>query len=110
MITEWVSLLLLDVQLATIKLIKIPRWDFRWQYFYTFQKPVKLPKGTTIIVEAIFDNTKNNPNNPNNPPKTVSDKNGSMKTSDEMFQFIITWMPYKLGDEGIDLTPNPFDK
>ena len=91
----------------TIKLIKIPRWDFRWQYFYTFQKPVKLPKGTTIIVEGVFNNTKNNPNNPNNPPKTVSDKNGSMKTSDEMFQFIITWMPYKNGDEGIDLTPNP---
>ena len=21
----------------TIPLIKIPRWDFRWQYFYTFK-------------------------------------------------------------------------
>ncbi len=83
----------------TIKLIHIRRWDFRWQYFYTFQKPVKLPKGTTIIVEGVFDNTTRNPHNPNHPPKTVSDKNGSMKTSDEMFQFIITWMPYKIGDE-----------
>ncbi|MFM9944944.1 MAG: hypothetical protein ACKVQB_06890, partial [Bacteroidia bacterium] len=87
----------------TIKLISIPRWDFRWQYFYTFQKPVKLPKGTVIIVEGVFDNTKENPNNPNNPPKTVTDKNGSMKTSDEMFQFIVTWMPYRVGDEGIEL-------
>ena len=87
----------------TIKLISIPRWDFRWQYFYTFQKPVKLPKGTTIIVEGVFDNTVNNPNNPNNPPKTVSDKKASMRTSDEMFQFIITWMPYKRGDEQIVL-------
>lgn len=87
----------------TIKLIRIPRWDFRWQYFYTFQKPVKLPKGTTIIVEGVFDNTIDNPNNPNNPPKTVSDKRGSMKTSDEMFQFIITWMPYRAGDEKIVL-------
>ena len=25
-----------------------------------------------------------------------------MKTSDEMFQFIITWMPYKPGDENIE--------
>ena len=85
----------------TIKLISIPRWDFRWQYFYTFKKPVKLPKGSTVIVEGVFDNTTQNLNNPNNPPKTVSDKNGSMRTTDEMFQFIITWMPYKAGDENI---------
>jgi len=87
----------------TIKLISIPRWDFRWQYFYSFKKPVKLPKGTTIIVEGVFDNTNQNPNNPNNPPKTITDKNGSMRTTDEMFQFIITWMPYKAGDEGMIL-------
>lgn len=87
----------------TIPLIRIKRWDFRWQYFYTFQKPVKLPKGTMIIVEGVFDNTINNPNNPFNPPQTISDKKGSMKTSDEMFQFIITWMPYRPGDEQIDM-------
>lgn len=87
----------------TIKLIHIPRWDFRWQYFYTFKKPVKLPKGTIIIVEGVFDNTIDNPNNPNSPPKTISDNNKSMKTSDEMFQFIITWMQYKQGDEDIEL-------
>jgi hypothetical protein len=87
----------------TIKLIHIKRWDFRWQYFYTFRNPVKLPKGTMIIVEGVFDNTTNNPNNPNSPPKTISDKNKTMKTSDEMFQFIITWMPYKPGDEKIEL-------
>lgn len=87
----------------TIKLISIPRWDFRWQYFYTFRNPVKLPKGTVIIVEGVFDNTESNPNNPNHPPRTVSDENKSMKTSDEMFQFIITWMPYKPGDENIEL-------
>jgi hypothetical protein len=56
-----------------------------------------------IIVEGVFDNTTNNPNNPNSPPKTISDKNKTMKTSDEMFQFIITWMPYKPGDEKIEL-------
>jgi hypothetical protein len=87
----------------TIPLIRIKRWDFRWQYFYTFKNPVKLPKGTMIIVEGVFDNTLNNPNNPFNPPKTISDKNRTMKTSDEMFQFIITWMPYKKGDEKIDM-------
>ncbi len=87
----------------TIKLIQIKQWDFRWQYFYTFLHPVKLPKGTLIIVEGVYDNTENNPNNPNSPPRTVSDKNATMKTSDEMFQCIITWMPYRKGDEKISL-------
>jgi hypothetical protein len=93
----------------TIKLISIPKWDFRWQYFYTFKHPVKIPKGTSIIVEGVFDNTTHNPNNPNHPPKTVSDQNKSMKTSDEMFQFIITWMPYQMSDEKINLENQSLD-
>ena len=93
----------------TIKLVSIRKWDFRWQYFYTFKNPVKIPKGTVIIVEGIFNNTKGNPNNPNSPPKTVSDQNKSMKTSDEMFQFIITWIPYKPGDEKINLETQTID-
>jgi len=87
----------------TIPLIKINRWDFRWQYFYTFKKMVKIPKGSTIYVEGVFDNTKNNPNNPNNPPKLVAEREGSMRTSDEMFQFIITYLPYQQGDENVSL-------
>ncbi|MFM9052983.1 MAG: c-type cytochrome, partial [Bacteroidota bacterium] len=54
----------------TIPLINIPRWDFRWQYFYTFEKIIHLPQGTTIVAEGIFDNTENNPLNPFNPPRT----------------------------------------
>ena len=30
---------------------------------------------------------------------------GSMRTSDEMLQFIINYLPYKHGDENIELTP-----
>ncbi|HCK20966.1 MAG TPA: hypothetical protein DHW15_02025 [Bacteroidetes bacterium] len=48
----------------TIRLIKIPKWDFRWQYFYTFEKVMKIPAGSEIVVEATFDNTADNPNNP----------------------------------------------
>jgi hypothetical protein len=87
----------------TIPLIKIRKWDFRWQYFYTFKKIQKIPKGSTIFVYGTFDNTVNNPLNPNHPPKMVSEKDGSMKTSDEMFQFIITFVPYQKGDEFISL-------
>ncbi|MCX6275620.1 MAG: hypothetical protein NTV09_10490 [Bacteroidetes bacterium] len=87
----------------TIHLISIPKWDFRWQYFYTFKNILKLEKGTTIFVEGVFDNTANNPLNPFNPPQVVSEREGSMRTTDEMFQFIITFMPYKSGDESISL-------
>jgi hypothetical protein len=91
----------------TIRLISIPHWDFKWQYFYTFKNMLPIPAGSIIVVEAVFDNTSNNPYNPNNPPKTVSerlDRGGAgMRTTDEMLQFIITYLPYKAGDENISL-------
>ena len=89
----------------TIPLIKINKWDFKWQYYYTFKHPVKLDAGTTIHVYGTFDNTKENPFNPYSPPQTITQGNGveSMKTTEEMFQFIFTFVPYKEGDETIDL-------
>jgi hypothetical protein len=87
----------------TVPLIRIRKWDFRWQYFYTFKKMIKLERGTTIIAEGVFDNTENNPLNPFQPPQVVSERNGSMRTTDEMFQFIVTCLPYQNGDELIDL-------
>lgn len=91
----------------TIRLIHIPRWDFRWQYFYTFHKMVHIPKGSVIYVEASFDNTNGNPNNPYDPPREISERyefgGAGMRTTDEMLQFIITWLPYQPGDEDIEL-------
>jgi hypothetical protein len=85
----------------TIPLIRINNWDFRWQYFYQFEKLLKIPRGTTIYVEGVYDNTASNPNNPYHPPKEIRERNGSMKTTDEMFQLIITYVPYEPGDENI---------
>lgn len=87
----------------TIPLIRINNWDFRWQYFYQFKKLLHLPRGTTIYVEGVYDNTANNPNNPFSPPREIRERNGSMKTTDEMFQLIITYVPYQKGDENISL-------
>ena len=87
----------------TIPLIRIPRWDFRWQYFYTFQKILKLTRGTTIHALATFDNTAANPNNPFSPPREVREQGASMRSTDEMFQCIITMLPYQPGDERISL-------
>jgi len=91
----------------TIPLIKIPKWDFRWQYFYTFPKMVKIPRGSTIAAIAVYDNTAQNPNNPFSPPREVIGTNGSMHMTDEMFQLIMKYLPYQPGDENIGLT-NPF--
>lgn len=87
----------------TIRLISIPRWDFHWQYFYTFKKMVKIPAGSTIVAEGVYDNTRRNLNNPFNPPRVVSDNEGSMRATDEMFQFIVTYVMYKEGDENVSL-------
>jgi hypothetical protein len=90
----------------TIPLIRIKNWDFRWQYFYTFKKMVKIPKGSVITAVGVYDNTTANPYNPFNPPQLVRERNGSMRTTDEMFQFIITYLPYQPGDENISLENN----
>jgi hypothetical protein len=90
----------------TIRLISIPRWDFNWQYFYTFKKMIKIPAGSTIVAEGVYDNTRQNFNNPFSPPRLVRDQDGSMRATDEMFQFIITYLPYKEGDENISLEVN----
>jgi hypothetical protein len=91
----------------TIRLISIPKWDFRWQYFYTFPTMLKIPAGSVIYVEATYDNTAQNANNPNSPPQEIRERldNGGagMRTTDEMLQFIITWLPYQVGDEGVSL-------
>jgi hypothetical protein len=92
----------------TIPLIKINKWDFRWQYYYTYKHPVIIKAGTVIHAYATFDNTDKNPFNPNHPPKTVTQGEGvrSMQTTEEMFQFIFSYMPYQTGDEKIDLNKN----
>jgi len=94
----------------TIPLIRIPRWDFRWQYFYTFEKIMKIPKGAVIVAEGTYDNRASNPNNPYDPPRRVIERlerdGALMRTTDEMFQFIITFLDYQDGDENVSLYPN----
>ena len=89
----------------TIRLVKIDKWDFRWQFFYMFKKIVHVPAGSTIHAFGTFDNTSANPNNPFNPPREIKegDELEGMSTTSEMFQLIMSYMPYKAGDENISL-------
>jgi len=45
-------------------LLNVPRYDFNWQIVYEFAKPVTLPAGTTVRVEAAWDNSIKNKYNP----------------------------------------------
>jgi hypothetical protein len=87
----------------TVPIIKINKWDFNWQNFYKPVSPIVLKAGTTIFAFGTYDNTSANPFNPNKPPQIVTDKAGTMRTTDEMFQLIISYMDYKVGDEKIKL-------
>jgi hypothetical protein len=45
-------------------LLRIPQYDFNWQFEYILDKPRRLGKGSRLEVSGIFDNSANNPRNP----------------------------------------------
>ncbi len=64
-----------------VPLIWIKDWDFNWQNLYVFAEPVALPAGTTIELQAFYDNSADNPRNPSHPPQRVT---FGEQTTDEM--------------------------
>jgi hypothetical protein len=50
--------------------LSVPKYDFNWQLLYQPAKPIKVPKGTRMYVEAHYDNSRANRFNPN-PNRTV---------------------------------------
>ena len=66
---------------TTQRLIHIADWDFRWQHVFRFEQPRHLPKGTTLSMRWVYDNSPNNPRNPEHPPKRAR---WGQHSSDEM--------------------------
>jgi mono/diheme cytochrome c family protein/Ca2+-binding EF-hand superfamily protein len=64
----------------TETLLDIPRYDFNWQLRYDYTMPRFLPRGTTIKITAVYDNSTANPANPD-PAKNVR---WGQQTFDEM--------------------------
>lgn len=89
-------------ELDTIPLVHIPQWDFRWQEIYRVKRLIRLPKGAIINIEGHYDNTSDNPFNPHDPPEAVYSR-GDMKTDEEMMTLILVFLPYRPGDENLDL-------
>lgn len=73
----------------------IDDWDFKWQNFYEYQKPLRLPKGTQLTMECVHDNSATNPNNPTTPPKRVR---WGEATFDEMSAAILQLQPDRESD------------
>lgn len=73
---------------STKPLIHVDNWDFNWQLNYMFKEPVKIPKGSKVHVEAVYDNSAKNPFNPNNPPKAIT---WGEQTTDEMFLLVAAY-------------------
>lgn len=76
-------------------LIWIRRWDFNWQGDYRYQKPVHLPKGTTVHLQFSYDNSTNNPVNPHHPPRRVR---YGPESTDEMCELGFQALTHRPGD------------
>ncbi len=62
-------------------LIYIRNWEFDWQGVYHYARPLRLPAGTTLRMEIVYDNSMNNPHNQHMPPRRVT---YGQRTTDEM--------------------------
>jgi Tfp pilus assembly protein PilF len=73
-------------------LLRIDRWDFKWQDVYRYVKPMVLPRGTTVAMEWSFDNSAQNPRQVNTPPARIIAGN---RSSDEMAHLLLQLRPIR---------------
>jgi len=100
LIGDYIKAYALDPDNDTIPLVRVNNWDFEWQEFYFFDQIQKIPAGSVLRSEGIFNNTSSNPSNPNDPPQLIT---AGLNTTDEMFLVYFHYLPYVEGDENIDL-------
>ncbi len=68
-------------------LLSVPGYNFNWQLVYRLEKPVRVEKGSRLIVTAHYDNS---PNNPANPDPALAIRWGD-KSEEEM---MTSWIEY----------------
>jgi Flp pilus assembly protein TadD len=79
-------------------LLSIPRWNIRWQDQYRYRTPLTLPRGTTLRMRFVYDNSAANPNNRFKPPRRV--QWGPLST-DEMGALWLEVVPKNAGDAAL---------
>ncbi len=88
-------------------LLSVPHYSFEWQLSYYLEKPLLLPKGTTMEAVAHFDNSANNPSNPD-PTKEV--RFGEQGWDEMMFGFFIVAVPPEVTVMDLVRPPKPQPK
>jgi len=73
-------------------LLSIGDWEFKWQNYYQYATPVRLPAGTQLSTRWTYDNSAANPANPGNPPRRVV---FGEQTTDEMAALVLDVIPLK---------------
>jgi tetratricopeptide (TPR) repeat protein len=71
-------------------LIYIKDWDFRWQHVYRLVSPLKLPRGTTLAMRYVYDNSAQNVRNPEVPPRRVQWGQGSWDEMGDLWIQVLT--------------------
>ena len=74
----------------TETLLDIPRYDFNWQLRYDYKQPKLIPRGSTIKITAIYNNSASNKANPD-PTKLV--KWGSQTVDEMMLGYLEYFVP-----------------
>jgi Flp pilus assembly protein TadD/mono/diheme cytochrome c family protein len=69
-------------------LLDIPRWDFHWQDQYRYVRPIALPRGTTIAMRFVYDNSGRDPHHPSQ--RVVY----GPRSSDEMSDLWLQLLPH----------------
>ncbi len=71
-------------------LIDIREWDFNWQDQYWYEEPIRLPKGTTVTMHFVYDNSADNVRNPHHPPqRVVYGPNSTNEMGELMLQLVL---------------------
>lgn len=68
-------------------LLRVPKYDFNWQLNYRLKEPVRIRKGSRLMVTFRYDNSPNNPANPD-PKETLR---WGDKSEEEM---MTSWIEY----------------
>lgn len=76
-------------------LLDIPRYDFNWQLRYELKEPRILPKGSSVKVTGVFDNSEGNQANPD-PAKTV--RWGDQTVDEMLIGYIEYFVPVSSGE------------
>jgi len=66
---------------TSVPLLSITQWNIKWQDQYRYASPLFLPRGTTVRMRFVYDNSERNTNNP---MKTVRRVQWGPNSTDEM--------------------------